>query len=293
MIDVELTTYDDLDERVVILRAGEEVDAVFVRTARFNVLVDTLSTPTLCARVLELLGDQCADRPLLVINSHMDWDHFWGNAALEPGTPIIAHSQALQRLQSPEAKAELAQKRTEEHRFQEVELVPPTMTFSHGQMSLHGGDLTLDLIHAPGHTPDHVAVWIPEIKVCLAVDAAEHPIPEVWSASPADLQDLCASLKRIRSLKPRHLILAHGQTSDPATVDRNLAYFTNVRDAVERNPDAAAGPASKDPPSGFLLEDFVTLPPDMPEDTRSFYRQCHRSNFNAVTAAFRKRVDFI
>ena len=56
-------------------------------------------------------------------------------------------------------------------------------------MSLHGGDLTLELLHTPGHTPDHVAVWIPEIKTCLAVDTVEHPIPEIWSQSPDDLRN--------------------------------------------------------------------------------------------------------
>ncbi len=81
--------------------------------------------------------------------------------------------------------------------------------------------------------------WIPEIETCLAVDAVEHPIPEVWSSAPDDLRSLCSSLNLIRSLKPKQLVLAHGQTSDPAVLDRNIAYFENIQEAVALLPASA------------------------------------------------------
>lgn len=164
-IDVELTSYPGLDERIVIVRAGDEVDSVFVRTQRFNVLVDTLATPSLCTRAMELLADSIRDRPLVVVNSHMDWDHFWGNLALDGDVPIIAHSKAIERLSDPAVLQKLVEKRSQEKRFCEVEIITPTVTFSGERMALHGGDLTLELLHTPGHTPDHIAVWIPEVQV--------------------------------------------------------------------------------------------------------------------------------
>lgn len=292
-IDLELVTYEGLDERIVVVRAGDEVDSVFVLTERFGVLVDTLATPGLCARALELLSDRIKKRPLIVINSHMDWDHYWGNAALEAHTQIIAHSEAIKRLQDPNTEQELAEKRSQEARFQEVEIVPPTMTFSGQTMSLHGGDLTLELVHTPGHTPDHVAVWIPELRTCLAVDTVENPIPEVWNRSPDDLRNLCLSLKQIRDLHPRHVILAHGQTADPEIVDRNIDYFARLRDAVRglRNVPQVAEGLNEQP--GFLLEDFVTLSPNMSLETKAFYRRCHKTNLDAVVAAHVAGVDFL
>ncbi|MET1415653.1 MBL fold metallo-hydrolase [Roseibium sp. HPY-6] len=292
-IDLELVTYEGLDERIVVVRAGDEVDSVFVLTERFGVLVDTLATPGLCARALELLADRLTDRPLVVINSHMDWDHYWGNAALDADTQIIAHSEAIKRLQDPNTGQELAEKRSQEARFQEVEIVPPTMTFSGRTMSLHGGDLTLELIHTPGHTPDHVAVWIPELRTCLAVDAVEDPIPEVWSQSPDDLRNLCLSLKQIRELHPRHAILAHGQTADPEIIDRNIEYFSKLRDAIRVLPNVSQATEGLSEQPRFQLEDFVVVSSNMPLEARAFYQRCHKSNLNAVVAACRAGVDFL
>ncbi|MCQ4160669.1 MBL fold metallo-hydrolase [Roseomonas sp. GC11] len=256
---MEIVRGAGVDERVLILRAGEEVDAVLVRTRRFCVLVDTLATPELCARALE----EVKGAPLLVVNSHMDWDHFWGNAAVA-GAPILAHEAALARFHDPATARTLREKAAAEPRFAGVELVPPSLTFS-GEMVLHGGDLTLHLLHTPGHTPDHVAVWIPEIATCLAVDAVEHPIPEVWSDDPADLVALRASLARIAGLGARVLLPAHGQTTDPALATRNIAYF----DALE-----AALRAGQEPslPVGAVI----------PPTQRAFYESCHASNLRAM-----------
>lgn len=113
---VQLATYSGLDERIVILWAADEVDAVFIRTESFNVLVDTLATPALCGR-------------------------------------------ALERLRQSAARQILDAKR-QEQRFQDVEISGPTMTFAGETMTINAGDLTLDLIHTPGHAPDHVGVWI-------------------------------------------------------------------------------------------------------------------------------------
>ena len=66
---------------------------------------------------------------------------------------------------------------------------------------------------------------MPEIRTCLAMDAVEDPIPEVWSDDPQDLADLRASLRRIQELGAAFVLPAHGWTSSPELVDRNIAYF--------------------------------------------------------------------
>lgn len=278
---VELSSYPGLDERIVIVRAGDEVDAVFVRTERFNVLIDTLGTPELCRTALDLLEKSAEAHPLLVVNSHMDWDHFWGNSAISGRAPIIAHAAALDRLRDVSAQQVLKDKARLEPRFANVKLIGPDITFS-GSMVLNGGDLTLELIHTPGHTPDHIAVWIPELRTCLAVDAVESPIPEVWSRSAGDLRQIRSSLTRIRDLDARLVIPAHGRTSSPSTVDENLAYF----EALANRVGTLSGSRLADPQlgntSGFRLEDFVAIPHGMSSDTAAFYRNCHETNLGAT-----------
>ncbi|MFL5009950.1 MBL fold metallo-hydrolase [Rhizobium sp.] len=281
---VELCSYPELDDRIVIVRAGDEVDGVFIRTERFNVLIDTFGTPELCLRALGMLGEQINARPLIVINSHMDWDHFWGNAAIARRAPIIAHAAALDRLRDPSAREVLRDKASQESRFRDVDLIGPDITFS-GSMTVNGGDLTLELIHTPGHTPDHVAVWIPELRICLAVDAVEYPIPEVWSKNAGDLRLIRSSLERIRDLNARLVIPAHGRTHSPSAVHDNLAYFQALADRVGSLSESQLAEPQLGGSSGLRLEDFVAIPEGMPSDVVAFYRNCHETNLGATVQA--------
>jgi len=276
---VELVTVSGLDRRVTIVRAGDEVDAIFVLTEKFGVLLDTLATPELCAEALGLLRPLLDGRRLLVVNTHMDWDHFWGNAALPAGTTIFAHAGALTRLRDGSAAALLADKQADP-RYAHVRLVEPTITFD-STLVLDGGDLHIELFHTPGHTPDHLAAWIPELQLCLAADAVESPVPEVWSEAPSDLANLVASLRRIADLRPAMLLPAHGQTTSPDVVANNRAYFDALarRVAALRPEILRATEPTRLP--GLSLESFALLAP-MPEATLDFYRACHARNFAAT-----------
>ena len=284
---VELATYPGLDDRVVVLRAGEIVDAVFVRTERFNVLIDTLDTPETCSAALELLGRSIHNRPMIAVNSHMDWDHFWGNSAIAGRAIIIAHEKALQRLRDPSAGEVLQRKLAEDARFRSVELCAPTITFT-DRLRLDGGDLTLELIPTPGHTPDHVAVWIPELRTCLAVDAVETPIPKVWSDDPQDLRSLVASLHVIDGLKAEHAVLAHGQTDSPSVVSQNIRYFETLAERV-RQFDWTAGMGDESTiPKGLELFDFTADLASLSPEALSFYERCHWTNLRAAVRSFRE-----
>lgn len=281
MTDIELATHPGLDERIVILRAGDLVDAVFVRMGRFNVLFDTLDTPQACQSALDLLGRDVWDRPLIVVNSHMDWDHFWGNSAIAGRAVIVAHEKALERFRSPAVRETLRRKAQEDARFAGIALCAPTLTFP-DRLRLEGGDLTLELFATPGHTPDHIAGWIPELRTCLAVDAVERPIPKVWSDDPRDLQSLVGSLRAIQALDAEHVVLAHGQTSSPAIVETNLAYFAAL---AERVAGTFVDFDNESLPEGLRLEDFVANAAELPPDVRRFYDRFHRANLRASLKA--------
>jgi len=281
---VELCSHPSLDPRVNIVRAGTEVDAIVVRTRRFVALIDTLCTPEQCQQALQLLGPELAGRPLLVINSHMDWDHYWGNQVIAARAPIIAHSASLARLRDPSAAKTLHDKSRKESRFDGIELVGPTVTFD-GSLTLSGGDLTLELIHTPGHAPDHISVWIPELKLCLAVDTLEEPIPVVWSTQPEDLALLLSSIRHIRGLGARMILPAHGQTCDPGLADRNLAYFDELANRVgELAVDDLLSDELPHRP-GFVFDDLVKNVGNLAEPDLAVYRAFHVRNLAATAAA--------
>jgi glyoxylase-like metal-dependent hydrolase (beta-lactamase superfamily II) len=277
-----------------MFRAGDDVDTFAVVTRRYLVLVDTTGTPEQAERIVAALRPEMAGHELLVVNTHADWDHCWGNAVFAAEGPypasILGHELARERLLGEEARQELAEKRTREPRFGAVRLAAPDVTFRDG-LRIAGGDLTVELVPTPGHTPDHVSVWIPEIRLLLAGDAAEHPFPYVHAA--ADLPALLDSLQRLEALGANVTLPCHGGTSDPGLPGRNLAYFT----AVERHARAALGGDGlpedwerRDDVSalvGYPYEEAMRATGAAADDVPGLYRVFHTAAVRAVVGSLR------
>lgn len=253
------------DSRLRVFRSND-LDTFAVVTERFVVLVDTQMTPEHCTFILETLRPELETRGLLVVNSHQHDDHVWGNAALPTDTPIIALEASLEIANDPRFQMALEEKRAEDLRFAAVRIVPPNLTFR-DRMTLHGGDLTLELLPAPGHSPDQLVVWIPEIKTLLATDAAEHPLP--YASDPTDLETLRQTLRTLQELEPDVVLPCHGATTDARLLTRNLAYF----DELERRVKAGEGWAFEDVTRWMNLE---------PAQVEEFYRGFHTSNLEAM-----------
>ncbi len=267
------------DPRVRVFRAGPEVDAHAVVTERCVVLVDTMSTPGLARGMLDALAPDLPGRALVVVNTHQHHDHTWGNAAVVPpdgpGLPILAHPRGLAVAEDPVCRAFLVEQQAAEARFAGGRLVPPTVAVPDGTR-VDGGDLTVVLLHTPGHTRDHLAAWIPEIRVLLPGDAAEHPFP--YAEAPGDVAALEASLVRMAALGPAWVLPAHGGTSDPGLLDRNISYIREVRrraPALRSARPGAEGQAGDGDPFPYTeaLEFAGADPHEVPDLYRDFHRQ--------------------
>jgi len=266
-----------------MFRVTDEVDISAIITQRYVVLVDTAATPAQATAIMAYLAGDLAVRQLLVINSHADYDHCWGNAIFaSPGgafpAAIIAHRLAYDRLSGPDEAAYLAKKQAEDPRFASVRLVPPTISFE-GELRIDCGDLTLHLIPAPGHSPDQIVVWIPAVRLLLATDAAEHPIPYVHE--PATVPQLRQTLHDLVDLHPTIVLPCHGGATSPDLLSRNIAYF----DALEQRVRAAlaAGEVSAESADRADLPELIGMPiAEMariagidPATVSDFYRNSH------------------
>src|SRR5262249_37077745 len=156
---------------------------------------------------------------LLVVNTHADWDHCWGNqlfvgqTAIHPA-PIIATRRCSERLHEGQAALTLREKQGEEPGvYDEVIPTPPTILFK-DNLIIDGGDLTLHLFATPGHESDHCSIYIPEIKTLFPGDAAEFPFPFAMSVSA--LPQMRASLAKLAELKAEVALYCHAPvTADP------------------------------------------------------------------------------
>ena len=237
------------------LDAGLTVCAAVILGETVSAVVDTLIRPEDMEPVRDLLDRH--GRPFLIVNTHADWDHTWGNAAF-PDTPIIAH-RLCRAAMLTEGRRTLAEKQGEEpERFRSVTIVPPTITFAEF-MDIDLGGLTLSIHHLPGHTADEAVVHLPEAGFLLAGDAAEWPIPttEEGPLGPwAEALRMWAARDDVRTIVP-----AHGPVCDPQLLLDNAAYLE------------------------ALLADPTTYwepPGDLP-----FYAEAHRKN---AAAARRERA---
>jgi glyoxylase-like metal-dependent hydrolase (beta-lactamase superfamily II) len=268
------------DSRVRVFRVPDEVDVTAIICRRLVLLVDTGPAPACAREVLKRLAPELAGRPLLVVNTHADYDHCWGNAALDPSpaksrvaATIIAHAVAGRRLRSAAEGAYLARRQARDSRFAAVRLVAPLLEIE-SQARIDGGDLSIDLLPTPGHSPDHLALWLPAIRTLLAGDAAEFPFP--CCGQDSDSAMLVASLRRLQALQPQVVIPCHGGPTDATLLDKNVAYFALLEARLRAVPRAAlAAEADASAWLGYSFEDAVRDQGGRPEAVQSFYRTWH------------------
>jgi glyoxylase-like metal-dependent hydrolase (beta-lactamase superfamily II) len=258
-----------------------------VVTTNYVVLIDTLFSPSALTTVLDALRARVEpDRQLLAVNTHAHWDHAWGNSALVGPdalwpAPIIGHRRGPDLLLSKDAQAELARKQTEDaSTFAGVRLQPATILIEH-ETVLDGGDLHLVLLPTPGHEPDHLAVFIPELRTLFTGDAAEWPLPFV--PNPADMQAFRASLRRMIALDPVVVLYAHAPGRTDASVLRaNQMYFDDLEQRV-RATSSFEQPGDLDP-AVVLSYPFDTVlgAEALDSEERTFYLEAHRAAIRAM-----------
>jgi len=221
------------DERILVFGNDELVQTFMVVTQRYVVLVDTMinedTAVSLHQHAARFLGN---GRQLLIINTHADYDHAWGNqlfsgpAARYPA-PIIGSRRCADLLRGEESASTLAKMQIDEPAiFGNVRPTPPTILFDEA-LAIDGGDLTLELFATPGHTPDHIALYLPEVNTLFAADAAEMPFP--FARTPAGLPAMRASLARLAAYQADFVLYCHAAvTSGPPLLQDNIAYFDKL-----------------------------------------------------------------
>jgi glyoxylase-like metal-dependent hydrolase (beta-lactamase superfamily II) len=186
-----------------------------------------------------------------LVYSHADWDHVWGTAGLpHAGRTIIGHEHCLARF-SHDVPLELNEKRMAQPGvWDEVVLVPPTMTFSQ-ELSLDLGNLTLTLHHLPGHTRDCIVGFIPEWGILLAGDTVETPLPGI-NEDDSPVETWIAALQNWeQNDRVQHVIPSHGIIGGRELLRQNIVYLQNLRSGV---------------------------PVELPEALDDFYRETHQNN---------------
>jgi glyoxylase-like metal-dependent hydrolase (beta-lactamase superfamily II) len=216
----------------VVCRNGRLVDTFIITTQRYVVIVDTMINAVTGRKLLEVAREKLGNgRQLLVVNTHADYDHCWGNMVFveEYPAPIVGSKLSVPIFEQPEVQEALKQRQEREPDiFDEVVFVPPTVQVD-GRLLIDGGDLTLELFPTPGHTIDHYSLFIPEINTLLAADAAEVPYPMARTVD--GLPAMRQSLAKLAAMNAETVLYCHAPvTIGPQLLRDNKVYFDKLEE---------------------------------------------------------------
>jgi glyoxylase-like metal-dependent hydrolase (beta-lactamase superfamily II) len=203
-------------------------------------VIDTRATTVQARELIEDLR-QLTRLPWVVVNTHMHFDHVFGNAAFRP-CEIWAHAGCAQALRRhgpaqrenvvrwvPDLAAEM----------KGTPLDPPDRTFEDAVDLDLGGGLA-ELRHlGRGHTDHDIIVRSPDTGIVFAGDLVEHGAPPGFEDSfPLDWP---ATLGMLLDLADGVVVPGHGEPVSRDFVENQLTEI------AFRKPPAALGPSCATP----------------------------------------------
>jgi glyoxylase-like metal-dependent hydrolase (beta-lactamase superfamily II) len=155
---------------------------------------------------LEAIAAVAADGPARVVVTHAHPDHASGAPVLAARWP----SAAFSKMPWPE---------------QDIK----TLVWSplaDGQR-IATGEGNLEVVHTPGHAPDHVVLWDAESRTIFGGDLMQlGNTVAIPASNGGDLAAYLRSLRRVQALRPSRVLPAHGPVIDDplALIDQYLAH---------------------------------------------------------------------
>lgn len=220
-----------------------------------SVMIDTGWDLRCTREMLDVCRDVAARSPIeLVVNTHADGDHCWGNQ-LFPGREILAtnacihqmHHLRPETLRAVSAGSRLFEKipafglptlgrymRTmlAPYDFEGVRITPATKGFSRSTtFAVKGVDFVVTEV-GPGHTDGDAIVHVPSRRVVYAGDILFVGVTPVIWAGP--LENVVAGLRRVLSLDVDVIVPGHGPLASRADVQGVIDYWEHVHGALER-----------------------------------------------------------
>jgi glyoxylase-like metal-dependent hydrolase (beta-lactamase superfamily II) len=221
-------------------------NAGFVVGRGEGLLVDTFFDRPHTQRLIDSLPMS----PTVVVNTHYNGDHCWGNE-LVADARIVAHSQCREQLVNGPQPGFLAsmlagdaggdptltylQQGLGRFSFEGITVVPPKEVFDSGSYSLDVGGRAVELFHyGPAHTLGDVVAWVPDERVLFAGDLAFFGVcPLVWDGT---VTNWLAALDAMQALQPAVVVPGHGPVAGhgpvhgPDALDELAGYFRLVQE---------------------------------------------------------------
>jgi glyoxylase-like metal-dependent hydrolase (beta-lactamase superfamily II) len=109
------------------------------------------------------------------------------------------------------------------------------------------GEVTLEFVHFPGHTPGLTGFLIPELEVLFLADMELSPFGPWYSNFPASIESIIESVEKIRKIPARYFIPSHGREVFKGDIAPRLdRYLENIHSRERKIVEALSSPLTVD-----------------------------------------------
>jgi len=185
-------------------------------------LCDTHLGPVSMEPVKKYINDM-ESKPVIIFNSHSDYDHIWGNCAFEKEL-ILAHETCRKLILE---QGESVLKNLSHYRNGEVVLKLPVLTFD-SKIVFEEDDV--EFFYTPGHTIDSASCFDKKDKVIFSGDLLEEPIPYLGYHK---LEEYIKTLELLKKMPAKIIISAHSGLVEDKLFNDNLSYIKIVYSGEE------------------------------------------------------------
>ncbi|RLD53853.1 MAG: Zn-dependent hydrolase [Bacteroidetes bacterium] len=201
------------------------VNVYLINTEHYIFICDTFTGPNAMNQIISYIKLYFEQKPIIIFNSHSDFDHFWGNCAFKDSI-IISSNLCRKNILQPEQIKFL--KENKNLQSGDVSILPPNLTF---QQKLLFPSEDIYFFCSPGHTKDSASCYDKLDEVLFAGDNVEEPIPYL---NYPNLEDYISSLNYYLKLSAKIIIPGHGQITNDLLIKKNLEYIYDLQSGNTR-----------------------------------------------------------
>ncbi len=207
-----------------------QVTAGAILTPEGAIVIDTLAFPKETQGIIRFIEGRHNLPVRYVINTHYHADHTYGTSLFE-NAQVVSHRLCSQLLDTRGREGLRNAQRTS-RQLSDVQIRLPDITFEDQVMHLTLGDVTLQLWHAPGHSPDLIMCLVSEPGVLFASDA----VIEVPFFADGSWQETIATLEGIDTEQYNSVVQGHGKVvlkgELPIRLRADINYLNTLKEKI-------------------------------------------------------------
>lgn len=181
-------------------------------------IIDSYLGPDIMRGIDKYLIDNYGEKEYILINTHSDWDHIWGNCYFN-NSPIIGHILCHEDIVT--SGIEYLNSNSEYIRGN-VSIRPPNIVFDSKIFYIED---SIEIVYTPGHSKDSISVIDRKDGVLYGGDNIERPIPYIqWN----NIKSYMDTLEFYMKLDIDKVIGGHTLIEDKGIIVDNLDYLKSI-----------------------------------------------------------------